>query len=145
MSRAAGRHEPAADVLLVEDDADDVALIRRALEGRDGGPRILPVGTVAAAEDAFSAPAARYGLVLLDVRLPGESGFAFLRWRAERPAVARVPVVVFSNSDAPDDIATAYDLRANSYLFKPTDFRDLRALLLETVDYWTERNCPPPR
>ena len=54
-------------------------------------------------------------LVLLDLNLPYWSGFEVLKWIRQQPQLRRLPVVVLSSSNRPDDIARAYDAGANGY------------------------------
>ena len=65
------------------------------------------------------------GLVLLDLNLPYWSGFEVLEWIRQQPQLRRVPVVIFTSSNRPDDIARAYDAGANGYLVKPNALADL--------------------
>jgi putative two-component system response regulator len=65
-------------VLVVEDNADDVAIIRRLLsEGGRTTFRVLAVGSTSHCMKRLEAEGA--DLVLLDYRLPGEDGLTFLR------------------------------------------------------------------
>ncbi|MDK9697186.1 MAG: response regulator transcription factor [Siculibacillus sp.] len=66
-----------------------------------------------------------YDLVILDVNLPGMSGFRILeRLRAAGNAV---PVLVLTARSEVDDRVGALDLGADDYLVKPFDFRELEA------------------
>ena len=80
-------------ILVVEDDADDTLLLKKAFAEaevlqslhtvdscRDAIAYFTGVGTYAN-RSAFPIPF----LVLLDLRMPGEDGFAVLRWLFERP------------------------------------------------------------
>lgn len=63
-------------------------------------------------------------LVLLDLMLPGKSGFDFLR---ETASPSRPPVLVLSARDAETDIVRALDLGAADYLRKPFALGELLA------------------
>jgi CheY-like chemotaxis protein len=54
-------------------------------------------------------------------------GFAFLAWRKEAPAFAKLPVIILSGLADRAQIERALALGADSYLAKPPDF-----------DGWTE-------
>jgi CheY-like chemotaxis protein len=82
-------------------------------------------------------------LLLLDLKMPRKDGFAVLRWRQENRAFARVPVVVFSSSNLPDDVSRAYDLGANSYVVKPTDPARLEQMVRSLREWWTDFNVTP--
>lgn len=66
-----------------------------------------------------------YDLVILDVMLPGLSGFEILK--AIRATQNRVPVLVLTARSEVDDRVGALDLGADDYLVKPFDFRELQA------------------
>ena len=124
-------------VLLVEDSADDEALVRRAL-------RIFAkvhVDVVRDGEDAVRTIAARAGagsldLVLLDLKLPKLNGLEVLERLQEFPAVRALPVVVFSSHDGPLDEALYISCGANGVARKSTRFDEMERNLRETVAYW---------
>ena len=83
------------------------------------------------------------GLVLLDLNLPYWSGFEVLEWIRGQPELRRLPVLVYTSSSRPDDIARAYDSGANGYLVKPSALADLTALALALRDFWLLQNRLP--
>jgi len=83
------------------------------------------------------------GLVLLDLNLPYWSGFEVLEWIRQEPQLRRLPVVIFTSSSRPDDIARAYDAGANAYLVKPNALADLTALAVAVRDFWLMQNRLP--
>ena len=83
------------------------------------------------------------GLVLLDLNLPYWSGFEVLAWIRQQPHLSRVPVIIFTSSSRPDDIARAYDVGANAYLVKPNALSDLTTLTLALRDFWLLHNRLP--
>jgi len=124
-------------ILLIDDDPDHVLLIRRAL--RDLGNE-RDVESLSDGEEALAwldvAPEPP-DLILLDINMPGLSGFEVLsRLRADERH-KRVPVVMLTSSDAQADIARAYELGASGYIAKPSHYQDLRAVLGNTVLYWS--------
>jgi CheY-like chemotaxis protein len=128
-------------MLLVEDDEALAELVGLAL--RDLPVTITHVETGAAALAALdrSDPAPR--LVLLDLDLPDMRGLEVLeRHRADDPA-RTVPIVVFSSSEEPQDIARAAQLGANSYVHKPAGFDRFREDVTTTVRYWTQLHRAP--
>ena len=100
-------------ILIVEDDAalarSLVALLRGAGHAVDH---------VATGEDALMVTSGEpYALVVLDVGLPGQDGFAVLQ--ALRRRGERVPVLMLTARDALDDRVRGLDLGADDYLRKP--------------------------
>lgn len=51
--------------------------------------------------------------------------------------------MVRTSSDEPQDIDRAYDLGANSFVKKPSDFTGLTAVSQKVHDYWLETNLAP--
>jgi CheY-like chemotaxis protein len=85
-------------------------------------------------------------LMLLDLKMPRMDGFAVLRWRQEKsPALAGMPVIVFSSSDLAADVADAYALGANSYVVKPSDPLKLERFVGMLQMWWAGFNITPPR
>ena len=131
-------------ILLVEDDPNDVLLIRRALRNAMiANPlREVAVGDEAIAylsgvdgygdRDAHPLPA----LVLLDLKLPRRDGFEVLRWIRAQPGLRRLPVVVLTSSRETADVNRAYDEGANSYLVKPVAFDALLELVRRVDEFW---------
>jgi CheY-like chemotaxis protein len=138
-------------ILLIEDDANDVLLVQRALRRaeldvdlrvvRDAREAIAYLeGTGAYSDrDAHPLPA----LVLLDLKMPAKSGFEVLAWARAQPGIRRLPLVVLTSSRAADDVARAYDAGASSYLVKPVAFDELRAMLRALAEYWLGVNVAP--
>jgi len=138
-------------ILVVDDDPDDVELVRRAFR------RLRVVNPVRVASDGEEAVAYLAGtgpfadrlanplpaLVLLDLKLPRRSGHEVLDWLKAQPVLRRIPVVVLTSSGERRDVDRAYDLAANSYLVKPVRFDDLVRLIGELNVYWMILNEPP--
>ena len=138
-------------ILYVEDEETDVMLLQHVL-GKVGIQNPLQTvkdGKLAKDYLAGNAPFAdrrRHplpGLVLLDLNLPYWSGFEVLEWIRRQPQLRRLPVVVFTSSNRPDDIAQAYDAGANGYLVKPNSLADLTSLVLALRDFWLLHNRAP--
>ncbi len=135
-------------ILLVEDNPDDVALIRRAFRRAGVTASIRPAadGELAVAYLAGDAPFAAPGehplpaLILLDLMLPRRSGFEVLEWLRAQPGLRRIPVVVLTSSEQAVDLERAYDLGANSYLVKPVMGDALTALVRSVDQYWLGLN-----
>jgi signal transduction histidine kinase/DNA-binding response OmpR family regulator len=87
------------DILVVEDDAEQLALLRRTLDGK--GFKVVE------ARDGREALAAarerRPGLILLDLMMPVMDGFDTLQHLREDPRTATVPVVVLTAKDLTDE------------------------------------------
>jgi CheY-like chemotaxis protein len=138
-------------ILYVEDEEADVVLLRHVF-AKAGIPNPLQAvkdGKLAKDYLAGNAPfndRHRHplpGLVLLDLNLPYWSGIEVLEWIRQQPLLRRLPVVIFSSSNRPDDISRAYDAGANGFLVKPNALSDLRTLVLAMRDFWLLHNRFP--
>ena len=76
--------------------------------------------------------------------MPRRSGFELLARVKQDERLRTIPVVVFTSSSAPGDIARAYELHANSYLVKPTEIGALFELVRSLRVYWTLHNTALP-
>src|SRR6202789_62260 len=75
-------------------------------------------------------------LILLDWNLPKVSGSEVLQRIKRHDKLRRIPVLVFSSSEADEDIHTAYDNHANGYIPKPRTGEAL-ADIVETIErFW---------
>jgi DNA-binding response OmpR family regulator len=103
-------------VLVVEDDPDLVALVRRWLE-RDGHLVEHVADGAAALEALRRDPLPR--LVLLDVMLPKVDGFEVLRQLRAEPRTKALAVVMVSSFSRDRDAARGRELGADEYIVKP--------------------------
>src|SRR5437868_6034729 len=122
--------------LLVEDNADHVLLVRRAFAK---AKIINPLQVVRSGEEALAylEGTGRYSnraefplpaVILLDLKLVAMDGFDVLRWIRRQPALKAARVVVLTSSNEIRDVNLAYQLGANSFLVKPTDFEHFVSL-----------------
>jgi CheY-like chemotaxis protein len=78
-------------------------------------------------------------VVLLDLELPGKSGFDVLRWMQHRPFRSQLVAFVLTASHRDTDASKAYSLGTDFYLTKPTRFEDL-VELTRCLYYWVRLN-----
>jgi CheY-like chemotaxis protein len=135
-------------ILLVEDNDDDIFLMRRALKGaRIANPlQVVEDGQQAvdylsgngqyADRDQFPFPA----VVFLDLKLPMKSGLDVLDWIRKQPQFDNLVILVLTSSSEPSDLKRAYSLGANSYLVKPPTAEQLLDLAKAFKWYWLEFN-----
>jgi CheY-like chemotaxis protein len=130
------------DVLLVEDADIHVEFTRLGFEQEGIGDALEVARDGEAALGLIGQrPDRPPRLVLLDLKLPGMSGFDVLeaiRTHASEH-VRRTPVVVLTTSRAPNDVRRAYDLGANSFLRKPLEMDDFIDLIAAVRTWWLDR------
>jgi two-component system response regulator len=134
-------------ILLVEDNPDDVILIRRSLK-KAGCRHTVVVAPDGAAAIAYLFPVdqpapAPPELVLLDLKLPRVDGAEVLRRLRGGVSTRLVPVVVLTSSLEPRDVARSYELGTSSYIRKPVDFTQYHAALTAVWEYWLGLNVGP--
>ena len=107
-------------ILIVDDDADLSAIVARYLESEG-----FAVERAASAEEAYDVLATRaFDLVLLDINLPGDDGFAAC---AALRRASDVPIVFASARTSETDRIVGLDTGGDDYLPKPYSLRELLA------------------
>ncbi len=110
-------------VLIVEDDPELAGLLRDGLREH----RIDPTLAAGFAEGREQALAGDYDVMIIDVRLPGGSGFDLCA--DLRRSKVGVPVLMLTALDAVDDRVRGLAVGADDYLTKPFALRELVARL----------------
>jgi two-component system OmpR family response regulator len=114
-------------VLIVEDELRMASLIRRGLYSEG-----LSADVAATGEDAvWMAQASDYDAIVLDVTLPGISGFETCR--TLRSNGLWTPVLMLTARDSVEDRVAGLDTGADDYLVKPFAFAELLARLRALV------------
>ena len=133
-------------ILLVEDNPMDVDLTRRAFAKRNISN---PLEVARDGEEALDW-VARFVegeplpvVILLDLKLPRVPGLDVLREVKRHPQLAAVPVVVLTTSREDEDVKTAYQLGANSYIVKPVEFDKFMEVATQIDLYWCVLNQRP--
>lgn len=131
------------EILLVEDSADDAALVRRALKFLSVAN---PVRHIFTGEEAFyylEAAAQSAGalsvpsILLLDLGLPRMGGLQILEHIANHPAFTNTLRVVLTNRSDLETIKHAYSHGAHSYLIKPVQPAELTDVIERFPVYWS--------
>ena len=128
------------EILLVEDNIQDVHLLRIGLETAHS-PVNLTVVTDGEAAIKYFLPehrksSSRPDLLLLDLNLPKRSGYEVLAALRENPETTWMPVLILSSSSAAKDIRRAYELHANGYIQKPGNLEELTQLIAGIEAFW---------
>ena len=139
-------------ILLVEDNEDDVFLMKRALReaGITNPLRVLNDGLEAIDYLGGTGPFAQREplpaqvLVLLDLKLPRRSGHEVLEWIRQQPQFAKLIVIILTSSSEPVDLNRAYRAGANSYVVKPGDFAGLIDVVASLDTFWLSFALLPP-
>ncbi len=128
-------------ILMVEDNPDDVELTMEALNGAkirnnihvvDNG---LDTMAFLRKEDSYR-DAPRPDLILLDLNMPWMDGREVLERLNGDPALALIPTVLLTTSEADEDVLQAYQLHANCYITKPLDFDQFVEIVRCIETFW---------
>jgi len=127
------------EILLVDDNPADAALVREALGQSAHSSQLTHL------QDAESAVAyLRSGtnstthpdLIMMDLNLPRKDGRALLAELKSDEALRRIPIVVFSTSQSERDISRSYELGANCYVTKPVELQGFFTAIRHILDFW---------
>ena len=136
--------DPLIPILIADDDADDREMTKEAFrEGKFNNPLVCvedgeTLMDYLHKKGSFSSSqtSGRPGLILLDLNMPKKSGREALAEIKADPFLRSIPVVVFTTSEAQKDIASSYDLGANSFITKPTTVEGLAQMAATLRSYW---------
>ena len=131
-------------ILLVDDDEDDRLLVQRALDASGAVTQLCTLNDGSELLAYLSGHNPRHppdacgrpNLILLDLNMPGMSGRQVLRQLKEADLLHGIPVIVFTTSDAGDDMRECYDLGCLSYIRKPTTFSGMVDVMKTLVHHW---------
>ena len=138
-------------ILVIEDNDDNITLVRRALV-RSGVPCEIAVACddVQARDFLYGVGSAQGrdvsrtpDLILLDINLPRLSGLDLLRLIRIQQRTKHVPVVVFTSSAQEKDVEAAYARGANSYVRKSVDYARFAETVGLIATYWLSVNERP--
>jgi CheY-like chemotaxis protein len=136
-------------ILLVEDNPNDVVLLKNAFEKAsfsaetavvEDGDQALDYLRHRAPFDAASRP----DLILLDLNLPTKNGYEVLVEIKNDPDLKRIPVVILTTSSSMNDIVQSYDQYANAFITKPTDFAAFNNIAYAIESFWMTVATLPP-
>lgn len=116
-------------ILVVDDNSTNLVLMRFILE-----PRGYAVATATSAEEALASIAAqRPRVILMDLQMPGVSGFDLTRQLKADPATRDIVIVAVTAYAMSGDEERARAAGCDDYLTKPIDKERLRKVVAEIV------------
>ena len=140
-------NENTPTILLVEDNEDDVYVMRRALhKGHIKNPVQLATDGEQAVE--YLAGNGVYAnrkehplpfIIFLDIKLPFLDGFEVLSWMQHQDLLDKIVVVMLTSSGLQEDRERAHALGARSYIVKPPSAQELLEVLQSLKSYWISK------
>ena len=130
-------------ILIAEDNPDDIFFLEQAIKkagvdcalvsAADGIQAVAYLKGEGEFKDRAGHPLP--DVLLLDLNMPGMNGFEVLEWVRKDPRCCRLVVHVMSASSRESDTQKAYELRANSYVIKPSRIEEL-VRFVSALDQW---------
>ena len=126
------------EIIFIEDDGNDIFIIRRALAAVRLASAIRPTF----ARDFDEAQALLLSriltrrlpwLIVTDVKLPGHTGFEIVHWIRHKRELCTVPLWILTSSQIEADRLEARRLRAQHFLVKPASTDELTTLFQERL------------
>jgi len=111
-------------ILLVEDDPVSRKVVYELLSSEGYGVDAVSDGRQAMQSLTGSA---RWDAVVLDVSLPGKTGYELCRLIRQRFSFHELPVLFLTARSQPADLLAGFDAGANDYVLKPVDSTELKA------------------
>ncbi len=129
-------------ILVVDADTNHNSIIRQSLQDHPNY-RLVVLQDGETALDflhqrAEYTTAERPHLILLDLNLPGKGGREVLTDVKADPHLRRIPIIVLTTSDAPEDIFRTYVEQGNCYIIKAPDSERLSQIIKRIEAFWLE-------
>ena len=129
---------PGKKILIVDDDYDTRTVVKTILVGSG-----YTVEEASGGQEALDT-LERYhpDLIVLDIMMPGMSGYDVVVHLKQKPATQNIPIIMLTAKSEPEDLITGYkDYAVDYYITKPFTTRQLIAgvqLILADDDPTTE-------
>jgi CheY-like chemotaxis protein len=126
-------HRPKAVILLVEDDPGHACLIEKNLRRSNIDSEIVKLSDGQQTLDYLFAPAKAAErpriVVILDLNMPGLSGYQVLQRLKSNPRTQSIPVIVLTTTDDSAEVKRCYELGCNAYITKPVDYEQFSEMI----------------
>jgi len=113
----------AEKILIVDDDIDTLKLVGLMLERQGYSIAVASNGALGLNKAAAERP----DLILLDVMMPDMDGYEVTRRLRSEPALAHIPIIMFTAKTMVDDKVAGFEAGVDDYLTKPTHPAELTA------------------
>lgn len=123
-------------VLIADDSEMNRAILSEMLKDEHC---ILEADNGRAALDMVDRYGDELSLVLLDIVMPGISGFEVLADLSRRSGIDNLPVIMISSEDSDDAVLRAYELGASDYINRPFDSRVVRRRVSNTIRLYAKQ------
>lgn len=110
-------------ILAVDDDPVNLRVLTHTL-ATEG----FEIGTATSGDDALTMlDAAKWDAMIVDVMMPGMSGYELTRRVRQRYSLSELPILLLTARSRPEDIHSGFAVGANDYIAKPVDAMELKS------------------
>lgn len=128
------------ELIVVDDDSADVALLMNALEDCKVLERVIVKKNGQELIDFLNQRLNLHGglpdLILLDLNMPKKNGRQVLKELKQSENLRQIPVIIFTSSDDEKDVFECYQMYANSYIKKPMEVDKMKDVVLKIEEFW---------
>lgn len=130
-------------IMLVEDDAADVLIIKRALkELKIDNKLVHSADGEEALEYLKNEENERPCIILLDLNMPKMNGIEFLEAAKSDEELKSIPVIALTTSESSQDITRCFKLGIVGYIVKPVDYKKFVKAVRIVDIYWMLSKIP---
>jgi len=132
------------EILVIEDSMADAKMVLWALDKNKRGKSVVNLmdGVQAITYLKNRGERRKPDLILLDLNMPKKNGWEVLAECKADAALRSIPIVVFTTSQAPQDVRRCYELGANSFITKPFDLDAFKQAIEVIENYWLGLSLP---
>jgi chemotaxis family two-component system response regulator Rcp1 len=131
------------NILLIDDSPADAKVFEAASLQAAPRAKLYWVGTGNEGLQYLRQEGRFHGLgqvdiVVCDLNMPGTTGFDFAAQMKNDPVLKIIPLIIYSGSQAPQDVYHAYSVGANAYLVKPMTLDAIIQQIQSLVMFWLD-------
>lgn len=132
-------------ILYIEDNVADIRLFEEAIAHQELAIQLDYVTDGQEMLDFFEEKKKGHYrdlpvLIVTDLNLPKVTGQDVIKVIKKDPVFRKIPIVVFTTSNLPNDIDKCYEYGANAYMYKPLDIDNVFEVV-ELIDKYWLRTC----
>lgn len=134
-----------ASILICDDDEDDLYLVKSVFNDTKFSNQTVYLKNGVELLDYLQNQKneTAVGLVLLDLNMPKMDGREALKMIKSNPEFRRIPVIILTTSNSPQDIYQCYELGANCFITKPSSYEGLNDAIKTLSKFWLELSYLP--
>lgn len=127
------------NIMLIEDDVTDAEFFQECVKKVNNKISVHVFNAPDLAEKYLRDPPSNLpDLILLDINLPNQNGFQFLKYLKGNKKYFHIPVIVWTGSLNYNDLKKAYESGACAYMCKCYDINELTVAVRKTIEFWQD-------